>query len=151
MKTFLAHVCLNSIFLGQKLTNFRCQKCSFSHFCVATEPVWKVARYTSAAPLYFTELDNYIDGGVLANNPCGGGLAKIQSWYMSKNQRIPIACLVSVGSGLFPPNPLGTVSIFGVRNLLRMLSDAVSTECVCVYVRLSIAVNVFDGYELMLL
>ena len=31
--------------------------------------VWKVARYTSAGPTYFTECDNYMDGGVMANNP----------------------------------------------------------------------------------
>ena len=31
------------------------------------ELVWKVARYTSAAPGYFAECDNCVDGGVKAN------------------------------------------------------------------------------------
>ncbi len=88
-----------------------------------------MARYTSAAPLYFTELDNYVDGGVMANNPCEGGLAKIQSYYRARNQRMPIACLVSLGSGLFPPNPLGSVGILDMQNLLRLLSNAVSDSC----------------------
>ncbi|XP_064383275.1 85/88 kDa calcium-independent phospholipase A2-like [Halichondria panicea] len=91
----------------------------------STQPVWKVARYSSAAPLYFSELDNYVDGGVMANNPCDGGLAKIQSFYQAKNQRMPISCMVSMGSGLFPPSRLEKISIFvGVQNLFRMLSDA---------------------------
>ena len=65
----------------------------------------------------------------MANNPCNGGLAKIQSFYQTQNMRMPVACMVSVGSGLFPPNPLGSISIFGgVQNLFRLLSDAVSTH-----------------------
>ena len=45
------------------------------------ELVWKVARYTSAAPLFFKELDNYVDGGILANNPCSVGLAAMQTLH----------------------------------------------------------------------
>ena len=44
-------------------------------------PVWKVARYTSAAPMFFTEFEDYVDGGVLANNPCSYGLSAIQNFY----------------------------------------------------------------------
>ena len=33
-------------------------------------PVWKVARCSSAAPMFFSEFENHVDGGVLANNPC---------------------------------------------------------------------------------
>ncbi len=40
--------------------------------------MWKVARYTSAAPVFFRECDNYIDGGVIANNPCQIALAHIK-------------------------------------------------------------------------
>ncbi len=83
------------------------------------EHVWKVARYTSAAPVFFKELDNYIDGGVLANNPCSLGLSAIQTlhWYVysySKKlifminncvrqlgQKLDISLIVSVGSGRF--------------------------------------------------
>ena len=48
-----------------------------------TELVWKVARYTSAAPVFFAECDNYIDGGVVANNPTMHALAEIQE-YLAK-------------------------------------------------------------------
>ena len=52
------------------------------------DPVWKVGRYTAAAPLYFTECDYYVDGGVLANNPCSDALTRIQVDF-----RLPIATL----------------------------------------------------------
>ncbi len=43
--------------------------------------MWKVARYTSAAPVHFEPEDNYIDGGIKANNPTDYALTKIQKYY----------------------------------------------------------------------
>lgn len=97
-----------------------------------TEHIWKVARYTSAAPMYFNECENYVDGGVLANNPCDGGLTRIQTFYREQNKKLPVACMVSVGSGVFPSEGLGSIrsdglSLFSTaKNLFRLLSDAVS-------------------------
>ena len=48
------------------------------------ELVWKVARYTTAGPTYFTECDNYVDGGVMANNPCMEAWLEISKYYESK-------------------------------------------------------------------
>ena len=53
---------------------------------VPIELVWKVARYTSAAPFYFRELDNYVDGGVRANNPCQHALRIIQMHLRSQRR-----------------------------------------------------------------
>lgn len=47
--------------------------------------VWKVARYTSAAPVYFFPEDGYIDGGIKANNPTDFALTKIQKYYDEHN------------------------------------------------------------------
>ena len=71
-----------------------------------SELVWKVARYTSAAPIFFEELDNYVDGGVLANNPASAGLTFIQEMYSKKKTKIPISILVSLGSGIMPTDEL---------------------------------------------
>ena len=106
-----------------------------------TELVWKVARYTSAAPLVFSELDNYVDGGVIANNPSEYGLMEIQNFHLQKGQKLPISLIVSVGSGVYPKERLGSINahecLFGPRilktvnmfgNLLQLLSNAVSVN-----------------------
>ena len=69
-----------------------------------------MARYTSAAPLFFTEFEDYVDGGVLANNPCESGLTAIQNFYRQKGTKLDIALVVSVGTGIFPPEELGTTN-----------------------------------------
>ena len=73
--------------------------------------MWKVARYTSGGPLYFSGLDNYVDGGILANNPSASGLTEIQNYYRSRGQKLPISLLVSVGGGIPNPKELGNVDV----------------------------------------
>ena len=99
-------------------------------YCIATccnlysciEVAWKVGRYTSAAPFYFTELNGYIDGGLLANNPCEDALTVIQEFYHSKGQKLPISLVVSVGSGMNPPKELGNVDVQKSFHLKKMLT-----------------------------
>ena len=66
-----------------------------------------MARYTSAAPTSFSEMDNYVDGGVLANNPGSIGLTRIQDFYRNQQKRLPISLVVSVGTGRVPDKELG--------------------------------------------
>ena len=88
-----------------------CELCNICPLLFCAELVWKVARYTSAAPFYFSEFDNYIDGGMLANNPAADALTKIQDHYRQKSQKLPISLLVSVGSGKNPPVQLGAINV----------------------------------------
>ncbi|KAL5457028.1 hypothetical protein EMCRGX_G034263 [Ephydatia muelleri] len=108
--------------------------------------VWKVARYTSAGPLYFEECDSYVDGGILANNPCMEGLTRIQDYYRQVNQKLPISLVVSVGCGVLPPSTIGSIDaqrflFFGrhwlptsdgpgltdtVKNLATLMSTAIT-------------------------
>ena len=78
-------------------------------FFFFVEPVWKVARYTTGGPIYFSALDDYVDGGILANNPSASGLTKIQQYYCSRRQKLPVSLVVSIGSGKLPENELGSV------------------------------------------
>ena len=104
--------------------------------------MWKVARYTSAAPMYFTEFENYVDGGVLANNPCDVGLTAIQNYSRTMGIFRPITLVVSVGSGLCSGKQLGSTNVqeyflLGkhwlnpeefkerVKNLLQLVGNAV--------------------------
>ena len=108
-----------------------------------TELIWKVGRYTSAAPLVFDEIDNYVDGGLMANNPSEYGLMEIRNFHLQQNpkQKLPISLVVSVGAGVCPKMKLGninaheylvgprilkTLSTFG--NLGQLLSNAVSVN-----------------------
>ena len=111
--------------------------------------MWKVARYTSAAPMFFKEFENYVDGGVLANNPCDYGLTAIQNFHSKMQMNLPIAVVVSIGTGVYPPEELGRIDaqeflFFGkhwfnfsdtvksrTQNLLSLLTNAVSTMTLC--------------------
>ena len=104
-------------------------------FIESLELVWKVARYTSANFMYFTEFEDYIDGGILANNPAEEGLTAIQNHYHERGEKLPISLLVSVGSGINPElNKIGSVKLQCLqavnlarwKNLIQLLVAAVS-------------------------
>ena len=63
--------------------------------------VWKAARATSAAPVYFSHFEKYIDGGIKANNPSVDGLIKIHESYKGKGSKFKLSCVVSLGCGTF--------------------------------------------------
>lgn len=105
------------------------------------ELIWKVARYTSAAPMYFTECDNYMDGGVLANNPSLSAWTAIQAHHDAKHLPRPkVAVAVSLGTGVYPSQELGETDFLGkglfnlrgtmrrAQRFIRMISTAVSCE-----------------------
>jgi hypothetical protein len=125
-----------------KLTFFNnCLEDEFSH-----ELVWKVGRYTAAAPIYFTECEGFVDGGLLANNPCSDALTKIQDYHKERGGQLSL--VVSVGCGQYPPSSLGNTDILSgwnlfkapekLKNLRRLFitalfssSEAVSENCRC--------------------
>ena len=65
--------------------------------------VWVAARCTSAAPVYFKPYNQYVDGGVKANNPSPDALTRIQEYYRRyrRRQNYKITSLVSLGCGRF--------------------------------------------------
>jgi hypothetical protein len=84
-------------------------------------PVWKVARYTSAAPTYFTECDEYVDGGLMANNPSYKGLKAIRDFYPN----LHVALVVSIGTGKFEEQETKEADVITCVNAFR-IREAVS-------------------------
>ena len=62
------------------------------------EYVVDVAMASTAAPVYFPSHNNYIDGGVIANNPCLAALASAVDQKMGGQQLHDIR-LLSIGTG----------------------------------------------------
>ncbi len=71
------------------------------------------------------EFNNYVDGGVLCNNPTEQGVTAIQNYHWEKESLV-----VSVGSGVYPEEKLGNVDaqdyISLVSNLIGLFRNAVS-------------------------
>ncbi len=88
--------------------------------CSHAELVWKVARSTCAGPMLFSEFNNYVDGGVLCNNPTEKGVTAIQNYHSEKGERLPISLVVSVGSGMYPEEKLGNVDAQDCISLTKM-------------------------------
>ena len=92
--------------------------------------------------MYFSELDNYVDGGILCNNPSDAGLTAIQNHHRLHDKRLDIAFIVSIGSGIYPEEELGSsdahemlqgINVLNLSalkkratNLLTLLTNAVS-------------------------
>jgi len=54
---------------------------------VLSDEVWRVDRYTSAAPFFFKSLDGYVDGGLVANNPSNQGFSRIKMFLREKREK----------------------------------------------------------------
>ena len=49
--------------------------------------------------MYYKELDNYVDGGFLANNPCQAAWTEIHN-YLPEGKKLNPTLIVSVGTGI---------------------------------------------------
>ena len=84
--------------------------------------------------MLFNESDNFVDGGVLAKNPTLQGMTEIQDFHSRRREKLPISLIVSVGTGVDPPERLGStknvtnplVMKNRMGNVFKLLSNAVS-------------------------
>ncbi|XP_065899410.1 85/88 kDa calcium-independent phospholipase A2-like isoform X2 [Dysidea avara] len=99
------------------------------------QPIWKAARATSAAPVHFKHFENYIDGGIKANNPSMSGLTRIHQYYTESGKRnYKISCVVSLGCGMFehPPGSMDVHKGLSRENftLSRLVTLRASAEAI---------------------
>ncbi len=98
-----------------------------------------VAMYTSAAPTYFPSVDGFIDGAVVANNPCMAALAQTQDLRseIDERPRIDELVLLSFGTGAVSTYVSGSRLNWGIAQwtvpLVNIMIDGVagvaSYEC----------------------
>ena len=100
------HVLISAFSLnGDEEKDFPYWKAKFFHNLPGSEDAHQSARevalYTAAAPVYFPTAHGYVDGGVVANNPCMAALAQTQDRRYFPNPRaIPDEIIMlSIGTG----------------------------------------------------
>ncbi|VDN60298.1 unnamed protein product [Dracunculus medinensis] len=103
--------------------------------------VWKCARYSSAAPTYFAPKDDYVDGGLVANNPTLDLLSDIHEYNATHAQanmeKADINCIVSLGTGVLPAKKIKLGKLeFGIPQNLEegqsMLTDFLNMKSILI-------------------
>ncbi|OTF79049.1 hypothetical protein BLA29_007486 [Euroglyphus maynei] len=101
------------------------------------EYLWKVARATSAAPTFFNQCEQYIDGGLVANNPTLDLLTEIESIKQadkiisviiiidnnSDEENFDIDIVVSIGTGEMPSSPFERLDIDSTWSMFSRIND----------------------------
>lgn len=89
--------------------------------------VWQAARATGAAPSYFRPFGDFLDGGLIANNPTLDAMTEIHEYNMAlhsvsrKAEIVPVSTVVSLGTGLIPVTELKGIDIFRPESIIDMV------------------------------
>uniref|UniRef100_A0A1I7YNR5 phospholipase A2 n=1 Tax=Steinernema glaseri TaxID=37863 RepID=A0A1I7YNR5_9BILA len=78
--------------------------------------VWKAARCSSAAPMYFSSVDGcMMDGGLIANNPTCDLITDVERCSLVRQAEgekpFKIASIISVGTGQMPSLPIAEMDV----------------------------------------
>lgn len=93
-------------------------------------PLWQVARSSGAAPTYFRPMANFVDGGIMSNNPTLDILTEIHRQnkaYKQMNRMDDIqrpGLVVSLGTGKIPVIKVKSVDISRPTNPIHLVSTA---------------------------
>lgn len=91
--------------------------------CPNDQLIWQAARATGAAPSYFRAFGQFLDGGLIANNPTLDAMTEIHEYNMAlhsverKPEAIPVSVVVSLGTGLIPVTELKGIDVFKPEGL----------------------------------
>ena len=87
---------------------------------------WEVVRATSAAPVYFPPYKNYVDGGLVANNPTLDAMVEIVNQTKKETGNLPkFGMVLSIGTGMSPPSKVEDLKVFvpKLSNFFRSLVE----------------------------
>ena len=75
--------------------------------------LWEAACATGAAPAHFPAFEgNFLDGGLMANNPTLEALVEIFEESKKSAQAMELGCVLSIGTGYAPPKPVDKIDFF---------------------------------------
>ncbi|XP_074620294.1 85/88 kDa calcium-independent phospholipase A2-like [Acropora palmata] len=82
--------------------------------------VWRAARGTGAAPSFFRAMGQFLDGGLIANNPTLDVMTDIHKYNTSVRgeQAVPMGLIVSLGTGIPPPAHVPSFDVFKPESVL---------------------------------
>lgn len=97
-------------------------------------PIWQVARSSGAAPTYFRPMGQFLDGGLMSNNPTVDALTEITRYNKALRQsgrsseiKQP-GVLISVGTGRIPATKVKSVDVIlpSVPNPFILVNSAIA-------------------------
>ncbi|XP_076805987.1 85/88 kDa calcium-independent phospholipase A2-like [Clavelina lepadiformis] len=94
------------------------------------ELVWKVARRSGSAPSYFRAMDQFLDGGLVANNPTLDTLTEIHKYKKMRKtsgSEVPdVGLVVSLGTGLVKTTTSRSVDLVRSTNPVALINSALA-------------------------
>ncbi|ELT90707.1 hypothetical protein CAPTEDRAFT_216660 [Capitella teleta] len=107
--------------------------------------VWRAARCSGAAPTYFRAFGNFLDGGLIANNPTLDVMTEVHEYNMALKATgkgdtgRPMHVVVSLGTGRTTPKKVAICDVYrpeglfdiakvtiGAKNLSQLLMDQIT-------------------------
>ncbi|CAD6190573.1 unnamed protein product [Caenorhabditis auriculariae] len=92
-------------------------------------PLWVALRRSTSAPVFFNPCDEYIDGGIIANNPTLDLLTEVQKFNSKaklqekkEDHKVEINVVLSLGTGQIPLSPMMPLLLDSARPLQSMLA-----------------------------
>jgi calcium-independent phospholipase A2 len=122
------HFISNDVYRRDKEGNWILENKDDEDECLKWEvqPLWRIARASSAAPYYFPEFDRFLDGGLIANNPTMDTLADIQELKDELDDKekssMDISVVVSLGTGRCLEKDFNVTNITTNRGLVDLIS-----------------------------
>ena len=54
-----------------------------------------------ATPTVYDEVDNFVDGSIMSNNPLDYALTRLQQHFFLRQEQLAVSMVISVGTGIY--------------------------------------------------
>lgn len=94
----------------------------------AQQKIWQVGRASGAAPTYFKQFQQFLDGGLIANNPTMDALSEVHEYNLAlravgrETEISAPTVVVSLGTGLIPVTQMSEYAVESIWQGLKLFS-----------------------------